>query len=291
MLSYRHAFHAGNHADVLKHIALSAMLEHLRKKDKPLLMVDTHAGGGLYRLDSEPAQKLAEFQDGIGRIWQTEVRTDSLPRAVEAYLTAVQALNPAGKLRQYPGSPWFFRRALRASDTARFFELHPNEYKLLKANLSANKDGKLIVARDDGLNALKSLLPPPSRRALVLIDPSYEVRAEYGAVENALREAVKRFATGVYAVWYPEIDLLEAREFLPRLKKLAGNASPREIPWLAATLKVRSAGQGGFSGMRGSGLFVLNPPWPLMEALQEALPWLAARLGQDEGADSSLTSG
>jgi len=288
MLSYRHAFHAGNHADVLKHVALLAMLEQLLKKDKPLLVVDTHAGGGLYRLDSEPAQKLAEFQDGIGRLWDAT----SSPRIVDAYLAAVRALNPNKKLRQYPGSPWFFQRALRATDSARFFELHPNEYKQLKANLAASGargNSKVILTQDDGLEALKSLLPPPSRRALVLIDPSYEVRTEYGAVEHALREAIKRFATGVYVVWYPEIDRLEARKFPGRLQKLAAGASPHAIPWLAATLRVRRAGKS--SGMWGSSLFVLNPPWQLMEALQEALPWLAARLGQDEGAEATLASG
>ncbi|MCL2021445.1 MAG: 23S rRNA (adenine(2030)-N(6))-methyltransferase RlmJ [Betaproteobacteria bacterium] len=289
MLSYRHAFHAGNHADVLKHVALLAMLEHLQKKDTPLLVVDTHAGGGMYRLDSEAARKLVEFQDGIGRIWQPESRISPIPHAVEGYLAAVRELNPDGMLRHYPGSPWFFCRALRPTDSARFFELHPNEFRALVANIPAG--GRARAAHGDGLQALKALLPPPSRRALVLIDPSYENRADYEAVEDVLRAAVKRFATGVYAVWYPQIARSEARKFPGRLQKLAEGASPRKIPWLSATLSAHAAGEGDLPGMWGSGLFVLNPPWALAKALTDTLPWLAARLGQGGSATWTLNSG
>jgi 23S rRNA (adenine2030-N6)-methyltransferase len=265
------------------------ILAHLRKKETPLLVVDTHAGGGLYRLDSEQARKLAEFQEGIGRIWKPESRVAPPPPAVEEYLAAVRELNPDGRLRQYPGSPWLFCRALRPADTARFFELHPNEFRILAANLPAG--GKARAAQGDGLKSLKSLLPPPSRRALVLMDPSYETRADYGLVEEALREAVKRFATGVYVVWYPRIARPEARKFPARLQKLAEGALPRKIPWLGATFSVRAAGQGESPGMWGSGLFVLNPPWPLAKALEETLPWLVAALGQGEGAAWTLTGG
>jgi 23S rRNA (adenine2030-N6)-methyltransferase len=287
MLSYRHAFHAGNHADVLKHVALLVMLEHLQKKDAPLLMVDTHAGGGMYRLDSEAARKLAEFQEGIGRIWQPESSAAPIPAALANYLAAVRELNPDGKLCRYPGSPWFFCRALRLTDSARFFELHSNEFRILAGNLPAG--GKARALHGDGLKALKSLLPPPSHRALVLIDPSYETRADYEAVEETLRDAVRRFATGVYAVWYPQITRAEAKKFPARLQKLAEGASPRKIPWLLATLSVSRAGR--VPGMWGSGLFVLNPPWGLGEVLKKALPWLSAKLGQSEAAAWTVSSG
>ena len=283
MLSYRHAFHAGNHADVLKHVSLLVMLEHLQKKDTPLLVVDTHAGGGIYRLDSEAASKLAEFKEGVGRIWQPE---SSAPAAVKDYLATVRELNQDGRLCNYPGSPRLICRALRPTDSARFFELHPNEFKILAANLPAAN--KVRAENGDGLKELKSLLPPPSRRALVLIDPSYETRADYEAVEETMRDAIKRLATGVYAVWFPHITRMEAKKFPARLQKLAEGASPRKLPWLLASLRVRRPGQGEQAGMWGSGLFVLNPPWPLRGALQEALPWLTAKLGQGGGASWSI---
>ncbi|MDR2638176.1 MAG: 23S rRNA (adenine(2030)-N(6))-methyltransferase RlmJ [Zoogloeaceae bacterium] len=274
MLSYRHAFHAGNHADVLKHVALLAMLRYLAQKETPLLAVDTHAGGGRYVLDSPEAQKLGEFREGIGRIWQGVLQANDAPPAVADYLASVRELNPDGVLRHYPGSPWLMRQALRRTDSLRFFELHSKEARTLARHIPPRD--KIRVAQDDGLTLLKSLLPPPSRRALVFIDPSYEVRADYAVVLDTLRDALRRFSTGVYAVWYPRLARLEARQLPERLRRLGA-------PWLDATLDVRAVSPDGL-GMYGSGLFVLNPPWTLAATLRECLPWLAARLGEDAGA-------
>jgi 23S rRNA (adenine2030-N6)-methyltransferase len=173
MLSYRHAFHAGNHADVLKHFTLIEILRHLRQKAAPFWFVDTHAGAGLYALDSGYATQLAEYRGGIGRLWD---RSD-LPAAFDDYLAAVRELNPDGTLRAYPGSPWIARRNLREQDRLRLFELHPTDSQLLADNfrtLGAREQRRSLVQAMDGFAGLKALLPPPPRRALVLIDPSYE---------------------------------------------------------------------------------------------------------------------
>jgi 23S rRNA (adenine2030-N6)-methyltransferase len=270
MLSYRHAFHAGNHADVLKHLTLIQAISYLAQKPAPLLFVDTHAGAGRYSLAAEEARKLGEYREGIGRLW--DLPREKLPDAVRHYRDAIRILNPDGILRAYPGSPWFMQRHLRPQDRLRLFELHGNECKILAANLRDRGRQTQIVA-GDGLRLLKSLLPPPDRRALVLIDPSYETRADYAAVPEILEDAVKRFATGTYILWHPLIARLESLQLPGRLKRLA----PR---WLHATLTVKAPPADGI-GLFGSGLFILNPPWTLAPTLTECLPWLAKTLGTD----------
>lgn len=272
MLSYRHAFHAGNHADVLKHVILVQILTYLTAKPSPLWIIDTHAGAGRYDLSAEQAKKLGEFEHGIGRLWDAQ----DLPQAVADYVEAVRALNPDGPLRHYPGSPWLAYRALRRDDRLRLFELHPNEVKLLARTF--NRTGRAVhITAGDGLAALKALLPPPSRRGLVLIDPSYETKHDYTAVLQALKEGLKRFATGTYALWYPELARLEARQLPERLKHLPAKR------WLHASLRVQAPASDGF-GMYGSGMFIINPPWTLAETLRQTLPWLTQRLAQDASA-------
>lgn len=278
MLSYRHAFHAGNHADVLKHLVLVAIGRHLATKPAPFWIIDTHAGAGRYALESDHAQKLGEWRDGIGRLWDCA----DLPPAAVDYLEQVKSLNPDGRLRHYPGSPWIARCLLREGDRLRLFEMHSTDTRLLQ-ECFAGAGRQVVVTAGDGFAGLKGILPPPPRRALVLIDPSYETRGDYTAVVHSLQDALKRFATGTYAVWYPLLAKPEARQLPERLKNL-GAAS-----WLDVTLSVRAPARDGF-GMHGSGMFVINPPWTLEKTLNETLPTLAALLAQDTGAHHTLVS-
>ncbi|NTV95690.1 MAG: 23S rRNA (adenine(2030)-N(6))-methyltransferase RlmJ [Thiobacillus sp.] len=275
MLSYRHAFHAGNHADVLKHSLLVAMLRHLNGKEKPWWYVDSHAGAGIYDLNADFARKNAEFESGIGRLW---VRAD-LPEAVADYVALVRDLNPDGRLRLYPGSPWLASRLMRTGDQLRLFELHSTDVQLLRRTFSENR---LIKAEaTDGFLGLKSVLPPQPRRGLVLIDPSYEIKDDYRRVVAALKDSLVRFATGTYAVWYPLLQRPEPAQLVDKLKRLPVDS------WLHASLSVRAPAADGF-GMHGSGLFIVNPPWQLAATLKTLMPWLVEALGQDAGAGHVL---
>lgn len=276
MLSYRHAFHAGNHADVIKHVVLVQLLGYLTRKDKPLWFIDTHAGAAQYALDEGYATKNAEYESGIGRLW---ARAD-LPRVVDDYVAQVRSLNPDGRLRRYPGSPQLALQLLRKQDRLRMFELHSSESRLLRQYFRG--DAPRAIARGgDGFSGLRAVLPPPSRRALVLIDPSYEDKGDYRQVLAALRDARKRFAAGVYALWYPQVQRRESRQFPEQLKRL------QDKDWLHVTLTVRKPVAGGY-GLHGSGMFILNPPWLLPKVLELAMPYLARVLAQDAAADFGL---
>ncbi len=276
MLSYRHAFHAGNHADVLKHTVLLELLAYYNRKDKPWWYIDTHAGGGCYALDSDQASKTVEFEDGIGRLWAR----DDLPAPLAAYVAAVRQFNPQGSLLFYPGSPALAMTCARAQDRLRLFELHPADFESLQRTFASEAD-RVQVSRTDGLGALKALLPPPTRRAVVLIDPSYEVKDDYRQVVDTLREAMRRFSTGTFVVWYPLLARPEARQLPARLAELGAEN------WLDVRLVVKRPPRDGF-GMFGSGLFIVNPPWVLPERLEAMLPWLAEVLAVDEGAAFDL---
>ena len=278
MLSYRHAYHAGNHADVLKHLILLQIALYMGEKPAPFWIIDTHAGAGRYALDSAHASKLAEWRDGVGRLWNAT----SLPPAAVDYLDFVKMLNPHGQLQHYPGSPWLARQLLRESDRLRLYELHSSDSKLLQ-ECFRGAGRQVTITEGDGFTGLKAILPPPPRRALVLIDPSYETRADYGGVIKALLEAMKRFPTGTYALWYPMLLKPESRQLPDRLKRL-GAAN-----WLNATLEVKAPPHDGF-GMYGSGMFIINPPWTLEKTLHETLPALATLLAQGPGAKHTLES-
>ncbi len=271
MLSYRHAFHAGNPADVLKHMVWIQVLDYLTRKDKPFMVVDTHAGAGMYLLDSTMAKKTGESETGIGRLWSLPI--DSLPEAVARYRDVIADANHGTALTQYPGSPWISGHCTRHADPLRFFELHSSDAPLLAQTLRfAQKRTQITQA--DGLAGLKSLMPPPARRAAVLIDPSYEDKTDYGKVISTLRDALQRFATGTYVLWYPQLARREAVELPERLLKLGAEN------WLHVTLSTQPPATDGL-GMTGSGLFVINPPWTLPALLEEAMPWLAEKLGED----------
>jgi 23S rRNA (adenine2030-N6)-methyltransferase len=276
MLSYRHAFHAGNHADVLKHAVLIALLDYFNQKDKPWWYVDSHAGAGIYELLGDYARTNAEFESGIGRLWQ---RTD-LPPMLENYVDLVRGLNPDGELRLYPGSPWCALRRARPEDRLRLFELHSSDQGLL-AETFREAGRQVRVEAMDAYVGLKSVLPPPTRRALVLIDPSYEVKSDYPRTVEALKDSLTRFAGGTYVVWYPLLQKPDARQLPQRLRAVPAPS------WLNVSLTVQTPSKEGF-GMHGSGLYVVNPPWTLPKLLETTLPWLVQALGQDAGAGYAL---
>lgn len=270
MLSYRHGFHAGNHADVLKHFILVQLLDHLLQKDKAFWYVDTHAGAAQYALTDSTALKNAEFETGVGRLWGRR----GLPKALESYIGQVRRLNPDGrKLRNYPGSPQIALQMLRPQDRLRLFEKHSTEIRILQKNLEGEVR-RAIAYAGDGFEGLKAMLPPPSRRALVLIDPSYEDKADYKRAKQTLVDALARFATGTYAIWYPLVQRRESRQ-LPGSLKLAGAPD-----WLHVSLTVKAPAADGY-GLHGSGLFIVNPPWTLAGTLRQTMPWLADTLAQD----------
>lgn len=269
MLSYRHGFHAGNHADVLKHFILVQLLAHLLQKDKAIFYVDTHAGAAQYALTDSTALKNAEFETGIGLLWGRR----GLPKPLDTYVAQVRLLNPdAHKLRNYPGSPQIALQMLRPQDRMRLFEKHTTEIRILQQNLG--EDRRSIVYAGDGFEGLKAMLPPPSRRGLILIDPSYEDKADYKRTKQALVDALIRFSTGTYAVWYPLVQRREARQ-LPDSLKLAGADD-----WLNVSLTVKAPAADGY-GLHGSGLFIVNPPWTLADTLRQTMPWLVDTLAQD----------
>ena len=237
MFSYRHAFHAGNHADVLKHTVLIAALQYLTEKDAALTVLDTHAGAGLYRLDGDYASTSGEAADGILRL--TAPGAPALAPALQAYVDMVRAFNQGDTLRVYPGSPFMAQRLLRGHDKLKLFELHPTDARTLDANIAQLEAGRRIaVLREDGFGSATKFLPPPSRRALVLCDPSYEIKSDYTRVLDFVAEALKRFATGSYAIWHPIIPRPEAHDLPRRLKTLATKSGKS---WLHATLTVKNS--------------------------------------------------
>jgi 23S rRNA (adenine2030-N6)-methyltransferase len=275
MLAYRHAFHAGNHADVLKHLVLVQLMRHLALKDKGYRIVDTHAGAGLYSLGSAQALTKGEFLHGIGRLWASA----QPPPLVADYLQQLRALNTDGLLRLYPGSPQLAQRLMRPQDQLRLFELHPADHQALRGLLGGLPN--IELRQTDGFAALKSQLPPPTRRALVLVDPSYEGHADYDHVVDTLRDALQRFAQGVYMVWYPVVSKPGAAAMLKELKALAPQG------WLHARLTLQQTDALGF-GLAGSGILVINPPYTLNAQLRSVLPWLVQQLGQYPGAHHGL---
>ncbi|MFW5432666.1 MAG: 23S rRNA (adenine(2030)-N(6))-methyltransferase RlmJ [Methylophilaceae bacterium] len=278
MLSYRHAFHAGNHADVLKHYTLSVVLDYFNQKDKPYCVVDTHAGAGMYALDDAFSQKNREFETGISHLLSAEKLPDSLRQFVEM----VQSFNTTKQIKLYPGSPKVSAYYLRQNDQLRLFELHPNDYKILSENFSGN-DMQTKIKMQDGFNGIKATLPPTTRRGIVMIDPPYESKDDYLHVVNTIKDCLKRFATGTYIVWYPLLPKAEPLHMIDSLHELQANN------WLDARLLVSKPSSEGY-GMYGSGLFIINPPWTLAKTLEDALPCLTALLGQSGHASYLLNS-
>jgi 23S rRNA (adenine2030-N6)-methyltransferase len=295
MFSYRHAFHAGNHADVLKHTVLLAVLKHMAQKDTAFTVFDTHAGAGLYRLDGDYAQTSAEASQGFLKLVATKPEQPFAP-AIQDYIDLVASFNAQGQWKVYPGSPFIIQQQLRGRDKLKLFELHPTDTKTLTANIAQLEAGRQVaIEREDGFEGVKKFLPPPSRRALLLCDPSYEVKHDYARVSAMVADALQRFATGTYAVWYPIIPRPEAHDLPRKLKTLANKAGKS---WLEATLTVKSSkllqseeGETIRPGLPASGMFLINPPFTLKAVLKDALPQLVAVLKQDQHATFTLESG
>jgi 23S rRNA (adenine2030-N6)-methyltransferase len=274
VLSYRHAYHAGNHADVLKHLVLASCLEYLGRKETPYRYVDTHAGAGGYDLSSGYGAEHEEWRNGTERLraFVADSRSGQAPPAVRRYLELVDAFRSFEGGDAYPGSPAIAATFLRQDDRATLFELHPVDHATLEERFAG--DDRIQVRKADGLAGLRSLLPPPSRRALVLIDPSYEVKDEYGLVVETVADALRRFATGVYVIWYPILEREEAQSLPDRLFAL------ETLRRCKVELRVKLPREDG-RGMCGSGVIILNPPWTLREVLEESLPYLERALGDE----------
>ena len=279
-MNYRHAFHAGNHADVLKHVALLALCDALTVKPAPLFAVDTHAGRGLYPLDGNSALRTGEAEGGIARLQAEAPKHPAITR----YLAAVKACRAEHGASAYPGSPWLLAHALRADDRIAACELQPEEAAQLKANFA--RDARVAVLARDGYTGLKALLPPKIgttryNRGLVLIDPPYEAQLEeFDTAIGALRESLGRWPQASYALWYP----IKLRRSLQPFYRRAAALPAKSV--LAAELLVRA--DDSPLRMNGSGLLLINPPWQLDQTLAAVLPLLAKALGETPAASSHL---
>lgn len=301
---------------MLKHTVLLATLEHLIQKEAALTVIDTHAGAGLYRLDGDYATTSSEAVDGIGRLIagispavdsppaaQTEAKAEAktlskleLTPVLQAYLALIAQFNAGKSTKVYPGSPFIIQHKLRSHDKLKLFELHPTDSRTLSANVAQLKAGRQVaVLREDGFSGVKKFIPPPARRALVLCDPSYELKTDYQQVVEMVADALKRFATGTYVVWYPIIPRPEAHDLPRKLKTLATRSGKA---WLHLSLTVKSSklltnteGEIIRPGLPASGMFLINPPHTLKAEMQKTLPQLVALLGQDKNAGFEVEHG
>lgn len=274
MHAYRHLFHAGNFADVFKHALLVRLVLALARKDKPFLYLETHAGLGSYDLAHAWAQKNREFDAGIGRVWQRE----DAPAVLLPYLALVRAANPGGTLRTYPGSPGLVRSLRRAGDRMVLIELNPDDARALARSFAGERGVQIECG--DGFGGLKAHVPPLERRALALVDPAYDAPRELERVVGAVADAHRRFATGVYAVWYPLVPFAAAR----LARDLVATGLRR---MLRVEISVRPAHDAA-TALAGCGMVVVNPPFGFAEEAAEAARWLASALAQGDAGTSRI---
>lgn len=269
MLSYRHAFHAGNFADVLKHSVLTLVLEYMTRKDKGFYYIDSHSGAGMYQLGDDYAQKTGEYKNGIAKL----IENDDLPEALQPYIDLVKNLNQeTGELTLYPGSPGIARQFTRRQDSAHLFELHPTDIEHLKAY--SQRWNKSHVKQSDGYQGVLGLVPPPNRRGVVLIDPPYELKEDYLKAVRTVVNAYKKFATGTYILWYPVVK----RELVEQMQSAFTKSDIRNLTQVEYCQDADTEEY----GMTGTGLFIVNPPWQLTSQLDEILPYLKTKLGHTE---------
>ena len=269
-MNYRHIYHAGNFADVLKHAVLARLITYLKQKDKPFRVIDTHAGIGVYDLSSEEAQKTGEWQEGIGRLIGATLPAKVAP-LLDPYFETVRALNPDGGLNFYPGSPKVARLLLRPQDRLSLMELHPADFETLAGNFAG--DFQTRATHLDGWLALNAHVPPKEKRGLTLVDPPFEIEGEFPRLADGLARAWRKFPGGVYCLWYPLKHNAPTKAFHDSLEAL-------EIPKiLCAELSVKS--DRDTTGLSGSGLIVVNPPYTLKAELDLLLPFLMEKLAQD----------
>lgn len=284
MLSYRHAFHAGNHADILKHFVLGEVLSYMCAKDKAIVFIDTHAGAGYYDLDGNFAQKKQEYATGIKKIKQLYLQ-NKCNKNILPMVKIIEQINiNKGTTNIYPGSAGVAEFILRSEDKLILSELHTNEVDILTKNFS-NAGRRIKIFNDDGFVRLKAVLPPSTRRACVLIDPSYEIKSDYHKVISAVQDSLNRFALGTYIIWYPKVAQPLAQNFVEKLKNLAIGFPIKG--WLQAELLIDKKIEFGV-GMFGSGVFVINPPWKLPETLKQTFPWLTEVLAISNYAKFNL---
>lgn len=271
MLSYQHGYHAGNFADVFKHTALTRLLAYLTQKDKPLFYLETHAGKGLYDLQGKQAEKTGESKQGIQLIWPQRT---TLPTVFQEYIKAIDKLNTKEQVKHYPGSPQLAIQALRAQDRAYLCELHPAEYDALSTMPCLNK--KVHFENNDGIASLKAVLPPPEKRGLIFIDPSYEIKDEYKTIPTTLKAIYPKFETGVYCVWYPVLNKKLTEQFIRRLSAIEAKST------LSVEFNLTSKNT---PGMTGCGLWIINPPFTFAEEMKAVCTTLKALFNP---ADSSF---
>jgi 23S rRNA (adenine2030-N6)-methyltransferase len=272
-MNYRHAFHAGNFADVVKHATLALLIERLKAKDAAFRVIDTHAGVGMYDLTADEATRTGEWREGIGRIW-AGTGNAALDALLAPYIEAVRAANEGAELRRYPGSPWIARHLFRRQDRLTAVELHPEDAAALERLFAGDIQVRTIAL--DGWLALGAFVPPKERRGLVLVDPPFEARDDFDTMLDGFIAAHRKWPTGIYALWYPVKDLAAVDRFRVGLAK----SGVRRL--LRAELTVRDrAAEGTFNG---TGLVICNPPWQFAEALEQLLAGLVPLLAQGEGA-------
>ncbi|MCE2570269.1 23S rRNA (adenine(2030)-N(6))-methyltransferase RlmJ [Motilimonas eburnea] len=267
MLSYRHSYHAGNFADVLKHLVAVRIFRHLNAKPKPYLYLDTHSGPGGYALNSEHAQKTQEYLTGIAKLWQQA----DLPEPIQDYVDLIKDFNEGGELNHYPGSPSIAKALLSEFDRLNLFELHSTEIELLKQSFPRQR--RVQVEHGDGFRGLIAKMPPKERRGFVLIDPPYEIKSDYDKVVDAVKAAHKRFATGVYAIWYPVVERYRIRH----MEQALIDSGIRNIQLFELGIKADTKER----GMTSSGMIVINPPWKLKAEMDACLPLLSELLGEN----------
>ncbi len=276
-MNYRHAYHAGNFADVVKHAALSRLVEYLKLKDKAFRVIDTHAGAGLYNLSSGEAQKTGEWLDGIGRLLEAKLSPEA-QALLAPYLEAVKTVNPDGGMKKYPGSPLIVRHLMRQQDRLSAIELHPQDFRSLKARFAGDFQVRTIEL--DGWLALGAHLPPKEKRGLVLVDPPFEQEGEFDRLVDGLSRAHRRWPGGIYALWYPIKDRAAVASFRRELQE---TAIPRILD---VAFEFRAPSQD--ERLDGSGLIVVNPPFVFESEMQILLPELKKALAEDPRARWSL---
>ena len=272
MLSYRHAFHAGNFADVLKHSVLSLVLDYMTRKEKGFCYIDSHSGAGMYQLTDEYAQKTSEYEDGIAKI----INDDNAPESLEPYLSLIRSLNLnstlSNDLEIYPGSPGIAKAFVRRQDSSHLFELHPTDIQHLEDFCLRWR--KVFVKQTDGYQGILGLLPPPSRRGVVLIDPPYELKEDYQKAVNTIIKAYTKFSTGTYILWYPVVK----REQVNAMENAFSKSSVKNVLQVEFCLE----NDNDEYGMTGTGLFIINPPWQLAAQMTEVLPYLKEKMGNSD---------
>ena len=288
-MNYRHAFHAGNFADVVKHVLLTRVLLYLQQKPAAFRVIDTHAGAGRYDLTSDEAMRSGEWRDGIGRLLSADLPQDVMT-LLKPYLDIMRAYNPPSELRSYPGSPLIVRALLRPQDRLVACELEPNARRALVDCVRRDKQARVVEL--DGWTALTAYVPPNERRGVVLIDPPFEEKAEFGRLAEKFAAAFAKWPTGTYVLWYPVKDLKAARALSAAVARTVATHAPKaardEVQCLRVELSVDRAVAAGRGGLDAAGLLVVNPPWTLATELKVLLPALARALGHTGAARYSL---